>query len=338
MGYFKGSRRRVKKSSHSVSRDNSKTESTDLQAVHSPENRQIQRKRSPAADNTEKEQTQKSKRSKLQSSSSKSLITSTGRGQTSKKKATKTTNDNDNPVSLVNTGHKRNKKTELLSSSESDGNLHLTDESQDSLTLPDSDELCEQSDRKFLRQQIKILKTPFHLENDCPALSRVKANDSKHIPLQVVQNTLRKVNHKTEDELLRSLNRLAQRKLLDSLRASRPESTTDAASHEQLKRQKEVQTRVANLEEAHHEIRQEHAQYKCIGVLVSQLEAISEEFNNKQLIDEIQKTNEFVVSSSSMTTRKDKDLNSHTGARAGVEASNYIPSTHEQLVQTLFKD
>lgn len=45
------------------------------------------------------------------------------------------------------------------------------------------------------------------------------------------------VNHKTEDGVLRSLNRLAQRKLLDSLSAVRPESnTTTAISDEQLKR------------------------------------------------------------------------------------------------------
>ena len=35
-------------------------------------------------------------------------------------------------------------------------------------------ELGDQSDRKFLQQQIKILKTPFQLENDCPAFSRIK--------------------------------------------------------------------------------------------------------------------------------------------------------------------
>ena len=45
------------------------------------------------------------------------------------------------------------------------------------------------------------------------------------------------VNHKTEDGVLRSLNRLAQRKLLDSLSAVRPESNTSTAiSDEQLKR------------------------------------------------------------------------------------------------------
>lgn len=45
------------------------------------------------------------------------------------------------------------------------------------------------------------------------------------------------VNHKTEDEILRSLNRLAQRRLLDSLSAVRPESsTTTAISDEKMKR------------------------------------------------------------------------------------------------------
>lgn len=147
-----------------------------MQTVEQPTNRQIQRKRSEATDNTDKEQTKKPKRSQSQSSSSKSFVSSSGHGQTRNKKATETTKDSDDPVSLITTGYKKNKKslpTGSVSSSESEGNLLLSDES-DSLTLPNSGELCEQSDRKFLQQQIKILKIPFKLEKDCPALSRIK--------------------------------------------------------------------------------------------------------------------------------------------------------------------
>lgn len=70
------------------------------------------------------------------------------------------------------TGNKRN-KTGSLSSADSGGNLHLSDVS-DSLTSSDGGELHEQSDREFLKQQIKLLKIPFQLETDCPALSRIK--------------------------------------------------------------------------------------------------------------------------------------------------------------------
>ena len=150
-----------------------------MQTVEQPTNRRIQRKRSQTTDNTDKEQTKKPKRSQSQSSSSKSFEASRGHGQTRNKKATKTTKDNDDPVSLISTDHKKKKKslpTGSVSSSESEGNLPLSDES-DSLTLPNSGELCEQSDRKFLQQQIKILKIPFELEKDCPALSRIKGTN-----------------------------------------------------------------------------------------------------------------------------------------------------------------
>ena len=149
-------------------------ENTDLQAVDLSENVRIQGKRPQAIDNTEREQTKKSKKSKPQSSSSKSYVASNDRVQATKKKVTKRTNDHDNLVSSTTTGHKSNKqlnRTGSLSFSESDGNFTLSDES-DSLT--DTVELCEQSHRKFLQQQIKILKIPFQLETDCPALSRIK--------------------------------------------------------------------------------------------------------------------------------------------------------------------
>lgn len=333
MRYFKGSRRSVKKSSHSLKDDSSASKT----AVDSSLSGRTQRKRPHIVDTAETGQTKRSKKSK-QSSSSKTCIAASGRDHATNKNDTRTPSDNDQPII------KRKKQvipTGSLSSSESEESLHLSDQS-DSLhvTVCNTRELGEQSDRKFLQQQIKILKTQFQLENDCPALSRIKVNDSNHIPLQVILNTLRKVNHKTEDDVLRSLNRLAQRKLLDSLSAVRPESSVAAAiSDEQLKRYKEVQTRVANLEKAHHEMIQEHAQCEHIGVLVSQMEAISKEFNQKDLVQEIQKTNDFLASSSPPTTSKTQKLNNiNAGARPRVDASGYIPSTHEQLVQILFKD
>ena len=89
----------------------------------------------------------------------------------------KTSNDNGHPVPLI-TGDKRNKQvipTGSLSSSESEGSLHLSDQS-DSLHISvcNTGELGEQSDREFLQQQIKILKMPFQLEKDSPALCRIK--------------------------------------------------------------------------------------------------------------------------------------------------------------------
>jgi len=308
--------------------------------VDSSGNGQTQRKRPHTVDTAETGQSKRSKKSK-QRSSSESLLATTVHDHATNKKDTRTSNDNDQPIVKRTKRKEQVIPTGSLSSSESEGSLHLSDQS-DSLhiTVCNTGELGEQSDRKFLQQQIKILKTPFQLENDCPGLSRIKANDSNHMPFQVIHNTLRKVNHKTEDEVLRSLNRLAQRKLLDSLSAVRPESTsTTAILDEQLKRYKEVQARVVNLEKAHGEMIQEHARCKCIGVLVSQMEAIGKEFNKKDLMDEVQKTNDFLANSSPVTTSKTQDMNNiNAGARPRVDTSGYIPSTHEQLVKILFKD
>jgi len=130
----------------------------DIQAVDSSGNGQIQRKRPHTANNAEARQTKSPKRRTLVSSSHGNA-----------------TNKSDQPVLLI-TGNKRKKQvipTPSLSSSESEGTgcSHLSDES-DSLHV--TGELGEQSDQKFLQQQIKILKMPFEFEKDCPALSRIK--------------------------------------------------------------------------------------------------------------------------------------------------------------------
>jgi len=120
----------------------------DIQAVDSSGNGRIQRKRASP------------KRSKEQSS-----LVSSSHGNA--------TNKSDQPVLLI-TGNKRRKQVipaPSFSSSESEGSSHLSDQS-DSLHV--TGELGEQSDQKFLQQQIKILKMPFEFEKDCPALSRIK--------------------------------------------------------------------------------------------------------------------------------------------------------------------
>ena len=58
-----------------------------------------------------------------------------------------------------------------LSTSESDGNSNLSNK-RDSLIAFDTNE--QQSDRNFLQQQIKTLKAPFQLEEDCPALAKIR--------------------------------------------------------------------------------------------------------------------------------------------------------------------
>jgi len=61
--------------------------------------------------------------------------------------------------------------SEDLSACELDGNVDLSD-NRDSTFLHDVD--VQQSDRDFLQQQIKVLKTPFELEVDCPALAKIR--------------------------------------------------------------------------------------------------------------------------------------------------------------------
>ena len=139
----------------------------DIQAVDSSGNGQIQRKRPHTDNNAEAGRTKSPKRSKEQSS-----LATSGHGNATNKDA-KSSNNSDQPVLLI-TRNKRKKQvipTPSLSSSESEGSSDLSDQS-DSLHF--TGELGEQSDRKFLQQQIKILKMPFEFEKDCPALSRIK--------------------------------------------------------------------------------------------------------------------------------------------------------------------
>lgn len=61
--------------------------------------------------------------------------------------------------------------SEDLSACELDGNVNLSDNG-DSTFLHDAG--VQQSDRDFLQQQIRVLKTPFELEVDCTALSKIR--------------------------------------------------------------------------------------------------------------------------------------------------------------------
>lgn len=61
--------------------------------------------------------------------------------------------------------------SEDLSACELDGNVNLSDNG-DSTFLHDAD--VQQSDRDFLQQQIRVLKTPFELEVDCTALAKIR--------------------------------------------------------------------------------------------------------------------------------------------------------------------
>ena len=97
-----------------------------------------------------------------------------GRKNKSKRKELKTKQDES--TSSMATTDKRNDQllvdhSEDLSASELDGNFNLSD-NRDSTFLCDAD--VQQSDRDFLQQQIKVLKTPFELEVDCTALSRIR--------------------------------------------------------------------------------------------------------------------------------------------------------------------
>lgn len=149
-------------------------EVTDLQTVDLCKDGQMQRKRLKTVDNSEMEQAKKPRKNKALSSSSKSRTASKDRTHTSKNKVTNKASDKKDAVSQSTTGRRRNKQirqSDSLSSLESEGNL--ADE-EDSVGADDTEELFELSDRKFLQQQIKILKIPFQLEKDCPALSKIK--------------------------------------------------------------------------------------------------------------------------------------------------------------------
>lgn len=349
MSYYKGSRRRSRKRSNlgsgtlGVSNVNSSETSyrnADLEAIDLSKDGQMQKKRQKSSDNSEIKQAKKSKRNKALSSGRRLQEATKVPGQTVKRKIRKKDKDVKDTVPQTTTGTKRKKQTRETHSTplfEPEGSLA---DVEDSEAMDYTEELSElMSDHEFLRQQIKILKKPFQLEKDCPSLSKIKEKDAKHIPLQVINNALRKVNHKTEDAIMRNLNRLAQRKLLENLSAARQDSRSSPRSDQQLKRYKEVQERVMNLEKVHQEIRNQHAQHKAIGSFVSQLEGDIEKFDNKELVAEIRRTNNLLGSANLKNTNKDKEIHGNPDSRPEVTSTdNDDPCSHEQLVQILFKD
>lgn len=122
---------------------------------------------------------------------------------------------------------------------------------------------------------------------------------------------------------MRSFNRTAQRKILSRLQQTKPEQTDSESNmlNEQLQASfHEIKGRVADLEKLHNDVKQKHFEHKNVGILVSQLEAASEEFNSKKLMEEIKRTNAV-----------NKVVN------AGLSLSD-APVTHQQLVEILFKD
>lgn len=146
--------------------------STSNQAAVSPKserNERTQRKRSRAREKAEVETstTEGSKKKKVQRSSTKTSVSGKCRTQNAKNKSSRKATGQDESVSSVTTSQQRSKQLnqsdQLLSTSESERNL---------TALCDTDE--HQSDRNFLQQQIKILKTPFQIEEDCPALAGIR--------------------------------------------------------------------------------------------------------------------------------------------------------------------
>ena len=145
------------------------TADTSNQVPNSPENERVQRKRSSTnRAELEERRASGSKKRKAQSSSSKS------RTQKSKTKPVKKATDQDESVSSITAVAQQSKhhnQRKQMSTSDSDGSLNMSDK-RDSLILHDTDE--HQNDRSFLQQQIKVLKTPFQLEEDCPALANIR--------------------------------------------------------------------------------------------------------------------------------------------------------------------
>ena len=97
-------------------------------------------------------------------------------GRKNKSKRKELESKQDESTSLIETTDKRINQplvdhSEDLSACELDGNVDLSD-NRDSTFLHDVD--VQQSDRDFLQQQIKVLKTPFELEVDCPALAKIR--------------------------------------------------------------------------------------------------------------------------------------------------------------------
>ena len=146
-------------------------ESTNDLTVNSPETEGVQRKRSIVRDKTETDTTtvRSAKKRKSHASASRK-----SHRQPAKEEQTNL----DESVAKINTTETRKKKQndhEQLSVSEPDGSLSMSDE-RDSLILQNAGESL--SDRDFLQQQIKLLKTPFLLEEDCPALAKIRGMQS----------------------------------------------------------------------------------------------------------------------------------------------------------------
>lgn len=348
MNYYKGSRRRSRKrrnhSSETLGDGNVNTSETSfgnavLEAIESSRDGQMQEKRQKSSDNSEMKQAKKTKRNKAPSPGRKAQEASKVPGQRGQSQVNNKANDLKDPVPQTTTSVKRKKQVIEAHSApifESEGSLA---DAEDSETMYCTEKLSELTDREFLQQQIRILKMPFELEKDCPSLSKIKEKDAKHVPLQVINNALRKVNHKTEDVIMQNLNRLAQRKLLENLSAARQDSRSSSISDKGLKRYKEVQERVTNLEKVHQEIANQHAQHKDIGNFVSQLESDIEKFDNKELVAEIRRTNNLLGSANLKNTGKDKEIKENTDSGPDVTLTDKDdPCSHEQLVQILFKD
>ena len=139
--------------------------------MDSPETKRVQRKRSRVSDKTEKDKTtgRGAKKRKSPCTTRKSPV----QDEFAKQKY-----DQEESVSEVNTTQTRKKKLDYrkqLSASESDGSLNMSKE-RDSLILGSAGESL--TDRNFLQQQIKLLKTPFLLEEDCPALAKIRGMQS----------------------------------------------------------------------------------------------------------------------------------------------------------------
>lgn len=135
-------------------------------SVDSPETKTVQRKRSEVSDKTTG---RGSKKRKSPSTTRKS------ERQPVKNEFAKQKNDQEESVSHDNTTQTRKKKLDYREQLLSDSELNMSNE-RDSLIVQNA---CESlSDRNFLQQQIRLLKTPFLLEEDCPALAKIRGMQS----------------------------------------------------------------------------------------------------------------------------------------------------------------
>ena len=136
------------------SRDSQKTEGDDNVTSRS------RKRKAPPSEN------------KIDHKTSKSAVI--GRKNKSKRKELETKQDES--TSSIETTDERITQplvdnSEDLSVCELDGNVNLSDNG-DSTFLHDAG--VQQSDRDFLQQQIRVLKTPFESEVDCTALSKIR--------------------------------------------------------------------------------------------------------------------------------------------------------------------